>query len=151
VAASSSPIFLLYPFYPFEPLQGFIHGVENVNVGVPLALTVDFHHAPQPENVRLGRNESATRLGGEDATPREGSGLVCRYLELRYSGHVDQLIEARVKVEISEQSSLVTYDVIERHATIGGREDQPSLFVDGVPYVHFSSHPSARKGIATMA
>jgi len=84
---------------------------------------IDLHHASQAENVRLGRDESATRLGGDDATLRENSGLACRYVERRHCGCVDQLIEAHVKIAISEQSILVTSDVVERHAALANGED----------------------------
>src|SRR5215469_16843307 len=101
---------------------------------------VDFHHAPQAENMRLGRNESATRFGGDDATLREDSGLVCRYIEPRRGGHVDQLVEARVKIGINEQLILVTPDVVEYHAALCRGDDQSSMFVDGVSYLLSSSH-----------
>ena len=37
---------------------------------------VGFHHARNAENVGLGRNESAARLGGDDGTLCEDSGLL---------------------------------------------------------------------------
>src|SRR5215469_14810367 len=99
---------------------------------------IDFHHAPQAENVRFGRNNSATRLGGEDAALRERSCLVSRYLHLRRTSCVKELVEALVKIGISQQSILVTPHVVERHALLCGAEDQPPLFVDGVSHSHFS-------------
>src|SRR5215469_4896512 len=104
---------------------------------------VGFHHARNAENVGLGRNDSAARLGGDDGTLCEDSGLLCRDVQLRHCGCVDQLIEARVKIGISEQSILVTPDVVEHHAALGGGEDQSSLFVDEVSYVRLLSHSSA--------
>ena len=103
-----------------------------MNFGLSDMLMINFHHARHAENVRLGRNDSATRLGRDDATLREDSGLVCRNFELRRKGRVDQLVETRVKFGISQQSILVTPHVVERHAPMCVGEDQSSLFVDGV-------------------
>jgi hypothetical protein len=103
---------------------------------------VGFHHAARAENVRLGRNDSATRLEGEDATVRKLSCLACRYVELRDTGRVNQLVEARVKFGISQQSILVTPHVVEHDAPLSGGDDQSSLFVDEVSYCHFPSHLS---------
>src|SRR5262245_50137931 len=104
-------------------------------------LMVDFHHAPKAKNVRLRRNESAARLGRDDATLRKRPRLVWRYVDCRRIGRVDQLVEARAKIGISQQAILVTNHVVKSHAALGGGQDQSSLFVDGVRYVQ--SHPSA--------
>jgi hypothetical protein len=99
----------------------------------------DFHHSPEAVNVRRSRNESSTRLGGDEATLRKDFSFVCRYVELRRRGRVDQLVEARVKIGIGEQSILVTPDVVEHHGPLCGCDDQSSLFIDGVSYFHFSA------------
>ena len=65
------------------------------------------------------------------------------YVELRHTGRIDQLVEARVKIGIHEQSILVTPDVVEHHAALCGGDDQSSMFVDGVSYFQSPSHPSA--------
>src|SRR5262245_25421335 len=98
---------------------------------------VDFRHAPHAEDVRLGRNDSATRLEGEDVTVRQRSYFVCRYVDLRDTGRVNQLVEARVKFGISQQSILVAPRVVECHAPLYCGENQSSLFVDGGSYCHF--------------
>jgi hypothetical protein len=101
-----------------KPLQRLVHSVENLHFGEFKVLTVNLRHARQAINVRLDRNDSATRLRGEDATLREDSSLGWRYVEFLHGRRVDQLVEARVKIGVSEQSVLVISGVLERYGSL---------------------------------
>ena len=93
--------------FAVQPLQRFIHGIEHLHFGVLDILTVDFHHARQTENMRLARNESATRIEGEDDDALRGLWPRLPISRTSTPGGVDQLVEARVEIGISEQSLLV--------------------------------------------
>ena len=92
--------------------------------------------------MRLGRYESPTRLGGENTTHGEISGLFCGDVEFRRIGRIDQLVETRVEIRISEQAILVNPSVFEGHTSLCGSADQSLFFVDRVVYFQLFSHPS---------
>jgi hypothetical protein len=100
--------------------------------------------------VWLGGNKSATRIGGEDATLREDSGLGCRYVELRRRRRVDELVECHVKVGVGEQSILMIPAVVEHHAAFCSGDDQSSMFVDGVFYFQSPSIPESCRDPAPL-